>query len=99
MASAFVLAAASMTAVSLRSLHVNPNLTTPTANPLQAGNFGNVPSVRRANERGLHWNISRARLRFLRKPSDDIVSSDFSSNRLDNATHHHASNIARWNIH
>ncbi|MBM3965749.1 MAG: hypothetical protein FJ308_11890 [Planctomycetes bacterium] len=37
MASAFVLAAASMTAVSLRSPPFNPNLTTLRANPLQAG--------------------------------------------------------------
>ncbi|MBM3966302.1 MAG: hypothetical protein FJ308_14745 [Planctomycetes bacterium] len=39
--------------------------------------------MRRANERGLHWNISRARLRILRKPSDGIVPSVFSSNSLD----------------
>jgi hypothetical protein len=74
MASAFVLAAASMTAVSLRSLQFNPNLTTLRANSLQAGNFGNVPSVRRANGRCLRWNISRARLRILRRHSGDFVS-------------------------
>jgi hypothetical protein len=62
-----------MTAVSLRSLSFNPNLTTQRANTLQAGNFGHVPSVRRANKRDSHWNISHARLLFLRKPSDDIV--------------------------
>jgi hypothetical protein len=79
MASAFVLAAASMTAVSLRSLSFNPNLTTQRANALQAGNFGNVPYVRRANKRGSHWNISRARLRILRKPSDGIVPSGITA--------------------
>gem|GEM_PF-2776859 len=35
------LAAASMTAVSPRSLYVNPNLPTQRANPLQAGNVSN----------------------------------------------------------
>lgn len=99
MASAFVLAAASMTAVSLRSLSFNPNLTTPRPNPLQPGNFGHVPSVRRANKRRSHWNISRARLRILRKPSDDFVSSVFSSNRLDKATYQRASSIQHWNVH
>lgn len=66
---------------------VIPNLTAQRANPLQAGNFGHVSSVPWANGRGLHWNISRARLRILRKPSDGIVPSVFSSNNFDTATH------------
>lgn len=85
MASAFVLAAASMTAVSLRYLSFNPNQSTPRPNALQAGNFGHVRSVWRANKRSSHWIISRARLRILRKPSVGIVPTVFSSNHLDNA--------------
>jgi hypothetical protein len=56
MASAFVLAAASMAALSLRSLSFNPNLPSQRANPLQAGERillnpfdGIVPSVFSSN--------------------------------------------------
>lgn len=52
MASAFVLAAASMTAVSLSSLLFNPNSPILQANTLKAWNFGYVPSARRANKHG-----------------------------------------------
>lgn len=62
--------ATSTNAVSLRSLRSKWPQQAPQANPLQAGNFGHVLSVRWANERGTHQNISRARLRILRKPSD-----------------------------
>ena len=51
-----------------------------TSNP----NFGHVPSLRRANKRDSHWNISRARLRFLRKPSDGLLASVFNSISANN---------------
>jgi hypothetical protein len=59
----------------------------------------NVVTRSRANKHCSHWNISRARLRFLRKPSDDIVSSVFSSNHLDNASHQRDSSLTHWNVH
>jgi hypothetical protein len=40
-----------------------------------SGDFGHVPSVRRANEYGLNWIISRARLSVLRKHYDNVASS------------------------
>ena len=78
MASAFVLAAASMTAV--RCAPYRSARSYQRHGPIQfkPGNFGHVPGVRRVNERGLHWNISRARLRILRKPSDAFLPSVFS---------------------
>ncbi|MFN9877179.1 MAG: hypothetical protein ACK557_01760, partial [Planctomycetota bacterium] len=77
--SAFVLAAASMTAVSLRSLQFNPNLTTPRANPLQAGGRillrhcgGIVPPLFSSNR--LDYASHRLRrLRILRKPFGDFL--------------------------
>jgi hypothetical protein len=41
----------------------------------------NVVARSRANKHGLHRNVSRAHLRFLRKPSDNALLSSFVSKR------------------
>lgn len=72
-----------MTAVPLRSLLFNPNLTPQRANPLQAGNFRHVSSVRRANKRGSYVTIPRIRLRILRRlPAIGLQSNSKSGSIL-----------------